>query len=363
MRWNWQHSDWPHFSWNSKALSDLESEFSQKSGLLLGTTKHLNTEDKEELTIHLMTDEAVKTSEIEGEYLNRDSVQSSLRKNFGLTTARVNIPPRESGIASLLTDLYLHFDQPLTHRLLYTWHQMVMQGSYGLHDVGQYRQHEAPMQVISGPIHQPKVHFEAPPSLDVEHEMERFINWFNKSDIPALTFAGLTHLYFVSIHPFEDGNGRIGRALAEKALSIRLGHPTLIALSQMIQRKRKKYYEALERNNRRLEITDWLVYFAETVLEAQAYSQSLFDFLISKTKLFERLRGALNPRQHKCLERMFREGPEGFKGGLSAENYISITGTSRATATRDLHDLVVKKALLKTGELKATRYILNLADR
>jgi len=178
--------------------------------------------------------------------------------------------------------------------------------------------------------------------------------------LPALTRAGIAHLYFVSVHPFEDGNGRIGRAIAEKSLAQNLERPTLIALAHTIEAKRKAYYAALERNNHSLDITDWLVYFAQTVLDAQEYTIHCVEFLIEKSKLYDRLAGDLNERQQKVLARMFKEGLSGFKGGLSAENYIRITKTSASTATRDLQDLVAKGALRRTGELKQTRYHLNL---
>jgi Fic family protein len=166
----------------------------------------------------------------------------------------------------------------------------------------------------------------------------------------------------VCIHPYEDGNGRIARALAEKALAQAVGHPSLIALSPVIQRKRAAYYEALEANNKDMEVGDWLTYFAETVLDAQAYTQRAIDFLIAKTKLYDRVRDQLNERQARAVGRMFREGPEGFKGGLSAANYISITNAPRATTTRDLADLVAKGVLTVSGALKSTRYALNLGD-
>jgi Fic family protein len=164
----------------------------------------------------------------------------------------------------------------------------------------------------------------------------------------------------VCIHPFEDGNGRIGRALAEKSLAQSLGQPSLIALAHTIERRRKDYYAALERNSRDNEITDWLAYFARTVLEAQENTIKRVDFYVAKAKFHERLRGKLNERQGKVVARMFREGIDVFKGGLSAENYISIAKTSRATATRDLQHLVEQGALRRTGELRHTRYFLNL---
>jgi Fic family protein len=164
----------------------------------------------------------------------------------------------------------------------------------------------------------------------------------------------------VSIHPFEDGNGRIGRALAEKSMAQNLGQPSLIAFAYTIERKRKEYYAALERNNKETQITDWLTWSANTTLEAQINTIRRVDFYVAKAKLYQRLRGKMNERQQKVIARMFREGIDGFRGGLSAENYIAISQTSRATATRDLQDLVEKGALTKTGELRHTRYYLKL---
>jgi Fic family protein len=197
-------------------------------------------------------------------------------------------------------------------------------------------------------------------------EMKRFIDWFSdtapggKNPLPALTRAALAHLHFVCIHPFEDGNGRIGRALAEKALAQNLGQPSLIALAYTIERKRKDCYAALERNNKNLEIIGWMKYFASTIIEAQNNTIRRVDFYVAKAKFYEKFRDQLNERQAKVIARMFHEGIDGFKGGLSAENYISISKTSRATATRDLQDLVEKSALTKTGELRHTRYFLIL---
>jgi Fic family protein len=366
MTWNWQQKNWPNFTWNNKNLEPLEAQFLYQSGLFVGVTQHFSEPDKTLWALDLITDEALKTSEIEGEYLNRDSVQVSLRRNFGLETDHRRVPAAEKGIADLLTHLYQHYDETLSHELLFHWHTLLTQGRTDLKVVGGYRAHEDPMQVVSGAIHKPKVHFEAPPSKKMTVEMDRFIDWFvqsgpqGHSPLPLLARAGLAHLYFVSIHPFEDGNGRIARALSEKSLSEGLAKPTLIALSQTIHKRRKLYYEALEANNKALDVTPWLDYFAQAILEAQAYSQRLVNFLIEKTKLYDRIKDQLNERQAKVVTRLFREGPEGFQGGLSAENYLSITGASRATATRDLNALVELNVLTKTGELKGTRYQLNV---
>ncbi|MES2252951.1 MAG: DUF4172 domain-containing protein [Pseudomonadota bacterium] len=368
MMWNWQQKEWPVFSYKSTELDELEREYIYNSGFFQGVFNHLNSDENMSLTIDLITDEAFKTSEIEGDYLNRDSIHSSIRRNFGLQTDYQKIPPAEQGISEMLVDLYRSFNEPLTHQKLHEWHVMLTKDRRDLMDIGAYRTHAEAMQIVSGSLN-PKIYFEAPPSTKMQHEMDTFITWFNNTApkglgrLPALTRAGIAHLYFVCIHPFEDGNGRVARAIAQKSLFQSTGKPTLIALSTIIQKHKKEYYQALEDNNKTTEITDWLIYFAKTVLEAQSYTQALIDFIIVKNKLFDRLKGQLNLRQEKVLTRLFKEGPEGFKGGLSAENYLSITGTTRATATRDLHALVEKGALIRHGNLKKTRYYLQLKMR
>jgi len=366
MTWNWEQQGWPNFTYDSRALEPLEQQFLRKSGEFVGAYKHIRTDDQETLKIELISDEAVKTSEIEGEILNRDSVQSSLRAQLGLGAEAPSVQPAERGISKMMIDLYRGCANPLTDRTMFEWHKMLLAGDGEIKVIGGYRTHTDAMQVVSGPIHKRTVHFEAPPSARVPDAMKRFVAWFNdtapgsKKPLPALTRAAITHLYFVCIHPFEDGNGRIGRALAEKALAQNLGQPSLIALAYTIERKHKDYYAALERNNKELCIDDWMAYFANTVLQAQDNTIKRVDFYVAKAKFYEKFRDQLNERQAKVIARVFREGIDGFKGGLSAENYISVSKTSRATATRDLQDLVEKAALTKTGELRHTRYFLNL---
>jgi Fic family protein len=367
MSWNWQQADWPIFTYDSKALQPLEQDFLLRSGEFIGAFRHVSENDQNALKIELISDEALKTSQIEGEILNRESVQSSLRRQFGLGQDGRPVPPAERGIAEMMVDLYRTYEAPLKHQTLFDWHKMLLAGAKGIGVVGGYRTHAEPMQVLSNIAHEPRVHFEAPPSSTMRKEMDAFVRWFNATApkgpdaIPAVTRAGIAHLYFVSIHPFEDGNGRIGRAISEKSLAQNIGHPSLIALAYTIERARKSYYDALERNNKANEITDWLLWFGQIICDAQANTIRRVDFYVAKAKFYEKYRATLNERQEKAVARMFREGIDGFKGGLSAENYISITGAHRATATRDLQDLVAKGALTRTGELRHTRYHLNLA--
>lgn len=225
------------------------------------------------------------------------------------------------------------------------------------------------MQVVSGALAAPRVPIEAPPSLRVPEEMALFLEWFAETGptgsqpLPAVTRAGVAHLFFESIHPFEDGNGRIGRAIAEKAMAQALGRPTWTALAATILLHRKGCYAALEAANRELEISTWLRWFAGMTLEAQLRTEADVRFLLDQTRLLDRLRGELHDRQERALLRMLREGPAGFAGGLSATNYATITGAPPATVTRDLADLVSKGALKRTGERRYTRYFLTIPLR
>ena len=362
MKWNWQQSDWPNFAWDKARFAKAEERYLIEAGECLGAIKHLGADEREQLTVDAMSREAVTTSEIEGEILNRDSVQSSIRRQLGLVADNRRVTPAEQGIAEMMVDLCRSYAEPLSDDMMFAWHRMLTNGRNDLKDIGRYRTDTEPMQVVSGPLHAPKVHFEAPASSDVPGEMARFIAWFQRTapngaePVPALTRAGLAHLYFVCIHPFEDGNGRIGRAVAEKALAQNLGYPALTALATTILIKKKGYYDALEDNNKHNEITPWLSWFVPTAIEAQRRSIALVEFSIDRTRLLDRLRDQLNDRQRKALMRMLREGPEGFKGGLSASNYITITGASPATATRDLAHLVEKRALDRIGERRHARY-------
>lgn len=364
MIWNWQHKDWPNFKYDQKNISDLEKRFINNSGVLLGATKHLSKSDKDNLVVMLASDEALNSSEIEGEYLNRDSLQSSIKRYFNIAKDNRKASPAENGISELLADMYYSYDQPLSHDCLFRWHEMLMNGRKDLDAIGKYRIHLEPMQVVSGKYHEPTIHFEAPPSDIVPKEMDRFIEWYNNitDSITPLTKAAIAHLYFESIHPFEDGNGRIGRVITIKMLCQNIGKPILIALSHVINQEKKLYYNALENNNKSLEITDWILYFVKTIIKAQDYTLRNIEFLINKTKFYDKFKDTLNTRQEKVVKRIFEEGGEGFKGGLSAKNYLNITKTSKATATRDLQELVEMQAFIKTGELKATRYYINLEN-
>lgn len=365
MPWTWQLPDWPRYQWDRTRLGLLEERFLHESGRRVGAFVHLTEDQKLGLRVDWLTSEAIETSAIEGEILDRDSVRSSIRRHFGLSADHRSVSPAASGVAEMMVELYRGFGRPLSHETLWDWHRTLMRDRPELTAVGEYRRHPDAMQVVSGPVGRRRVHYEAPPSHQMAAEMDRFVDWYRGTAepgaaLPALSRAGLAHLYFVQVHPFEDGNGRVARGLAEKALAESLGEPSVIALSRMIGQRRRAYYDRLSYAGQSLEVTDWLTWFAEAILDAQAWSERRLIRSIQQSQLFDRLSDQLNPRQRKALVRLFREEPDGFKGGLSAGNYQRITGAASSSATRDLADLVEKGALRRTGVLRHTRYWLDV---
>lgn len=288
----------------------------------------------------------------------------SIRRLLGLAADGRRVKPVENGIAEMMVEVYQNYALPLDDKQLFEWH-MLTQGRRDLQVIGGYRTHDDSMQIVSGPLERPVVHFEAPPSSWAPEEMKRFLAWLHDSHpggtepLPAITRAGIAHLYFESIHPFEDGNGRIGRAISERILSQAIGQPSLLMLADTLEQTRKEYYDRLNRASLSNDVFGWLDWFADRVIEAQERTLEQLDFLLFKARLFDELRGRLNPRQEKVLARLFRAGPGGFDGGLSASNYQRVTGASAATTTRDLQDLVEKHALIRQGERKHTRYYLD----
>ena len=366
-QWNWQHPDWPHFTWKTRTLDSAAQQFAEGFNDQNVVLRRAGEEDLYGLRIEWLTNEAVKTSAIEGEILDRDSIQASLLRRFGLRPSARRHGAAEEGIAEMMVSLYRDFARPLDHETLCKWHIMLMSANPYIETIGGYRRQEDPMQVVSGPYGRETIHFEAPLAVRVPSEMDRFVDWFNRKTetadpAAALEAAAVAHLYFECIHPFEDGNGRIGRALAEKALARMLGRPTLLPLSAEICREKKGYYAALNQANRSLDITEWLGWFAQIAIQAQEYGKQSLVCVLAQARVFDRLQGQVNARQEKALLRLFEAEPEGFEGGMSAKNYQSITGASESSATRDLTALVGWGVLHKSGERRHTRYRLVLPD-
>ncbi len=363
MNYNWQQKDWTEFKYSIDTIEDNLYTFIEETGYINGLLQNLSKKNHTQTHIDILVAEILKTSEIEGEYLSRKDVLSSIKNNLGISAEEKNIKDvHAKGIATMVIDARKTFKEELSEKILFNWHEMIFPTATKI-AIGTWRIHKEPMQVISGRLDKPTVHFEAPPSSLVSQEMIAFIEWFNNTAPSGSTpikhapiRSAIAHLYFVTIHPFEDGNGRIGRAIAEKALLQTLGHPLLISLSASIESERNTYYEALKEAQKSNKINNWLIYFLDVILKAQISSKELIDFTLKKTKFFDTYKNQLNERQLKVLNRMLKEGSGGFKGGMTAKKYMRITTISKPTATRDLqklHELGVFQIL---GEGRNTSY-------
>lgn len=369
MKYNWQQPDWPDFKYDLHDVADILLTFATETGLITGMLHTMPGDMQMEAIIDTMVAEAIKTSEIEGELVSRQDVMSSIRHYLGLDATTGIRDKKARGVGQLMVDVRNTYAAPLTVAQLLHWHSMLMDGDTHI-SIGQWRTRPEPMQVVSGGIGREKVHFEAPPSAQVPKEMDDFIQWFNdtapdgnRAIKKAPLRSAIAHLYFESIHPFEDGNGRIGRAIAEKALSQTLGRPVLLSLSRAIESDKKSYYTALENAQRSNEITAWVSYFVTTVLQAQIQTKQLVAFILKKARFFDLYKGHLNERQLKAARRMMEEGPEGFEGGMNAKKYMAIAKTSKATATRDLQHLTEIGAFTVQGAGRSTRYTLHLDEQ
>ncbi len=369
MKYNWQKSDWPHFQYDLSKVAKTLVAIIEKTGFIQGKIAHLNEAQKTETIINLLVEEAVNTSEIEGEFVSRPDIRSSIQNKLGIGHGAVAVRDKRAlGLAELMIDVRDTFNKPLTNNTLLSWHTMLFSSLAKSHlAIGCWRTHHEPMQIISGHPGKQVTHFIAPPSTAVPKEMRQFIKWFNDTapgkpnaiDYAPLR-AAIAHLYFESIHPFEDGNGRIGRAISEKALSQGFGYPAILSLSKAIEENKNAYYAALHTASKTNEITSWVIYFINTVQAALLDAEAEINFILKKSAFFNIFEKQLNPRQHKVVARMLREGFRGFVGGMSAKKYITITGASKATATRDLQALFTMGAFKKLGEGRNVRYELDL---
>ncbi len=373
MPYNWQQPDWPGFSYEIKHLDPLLIQYAQLTGRLSGHLDGLPPELKNDTLIEFMVNEALKSAKIEGEQLAFEDVHSSIRNQLGLNAHKTLVQDnRAQGIAQMMLNLTDTIPEPLSENMLFEWHRMLFLGQEKNRrlEIGQWRQHEDSMQIVSGAYGKWTVHFEAPPSARVSVEMQGFIKWFNATGpkgshpiIHAPIRSAIAHLYFESIHPFEDGNGRIGRAVAEKALLQQSPFINVLNLSTAIEAKKSAYYEALKKGQRRNQITPWLEYFVKTLLTAQKMAESTVIFIINKSIFRKKALTLVSERQLKVIDRLLKEGPAGFAGGLTAKKYETIGQCSKATATRELADLLEKGFLLKLpGGGRNTAYQLNLAS-
>lgn len=367
MMWIWQHNDWPNYTYDAERFAECTKTFFRKADRLTGRVESLPEPDQADALIDLMLSEAIKTSSIEGEYLDRDSVRSSLKvfAGFAPQEKRSN-DLKADGIAALMVDVRQKWGQPLSQELLCDWQFSVIQDEpYQLGLSGHYRVDE--MEIVSGHYGHRRVHYEAPPAGQVPEEMARFIDWYNKTSpitgdgsLPGPVKAGIAHVWFENIHPFDDGNGRVGRAIADHALSQSLGYPTMACLATAIESNKKSYYAELEQIGRgSLNLNPWLEYFTDAVNQAQDIAKGEVDFVLGKARFYDKFRDQLNERQAKVVARVFTEGRIGFEGGITAKKYQAITKCSRATATRDLTNLLEREGLVQLpGSGRSTRYEL-----
>jgi len=362
--YNWQIEKWAEFVYNEEIISSNALKFAELSGEIFGVFKTFNSAKQQNEILDIMISEAVKTSEIEGEMLSREDVRSSFLKKLGLSTIKNIKDKRAENIAFLMWEVRTNFQEKLTEKMLKNWHAMLFNNSKYI-NAGIYRKGEEAMQIVSGAWGKEKVHYEAPPSVRVPQEMKNFVNWYNKfkpnGNIQKIIIkTAITHLYFESIHPFEDGNGRIGRALIEKCLSESLERQIIMSISQMIEKNRNKYYAELNKVQTTLEINSWLLYFSQLLIDAQQNALEILDFSVKKTQFFDKHKKIMNDRQTKAINKMLDAGKDGFEGGMTAKKYISIAKTTKATATRDLQELVENGVLLQNLAGRSTSYMLNL---
>ena len=363
MLYNWQWSNWPNFAFE---LRELEADLlllSDKAGQIDGLLRGLPKVERNDALTRIICLEAHKTSEMAGEYLSYSDISSSLRNLLGLNEHLEAVGSRAAeGIAELLLTAGSKWDEPLSKHSLLAWHHMLMRGSDRL-DSGSWRTGDDPKLIFSNPFGKAKIQFEAPPSDQLPNRMKQFVDWFNQSRNTILNppvRSALAYLYFESILPFADGNGRIGRVIADIALSQGLGRSIPISLSDSIESNKNRYYEALRAARQTYEVTPWIRFFLTLILESQKRTEDQVELVLRKTRYLTRHRDHLNKRQRVAITGILENGPDCIKEGLTARSYISLTDASKATATRDLQDLVQKEALLLIGSGRGARYAIML---
>jgi Fic family protein len=351
--WIWQHPGWPGLTWDEARLAPSLSAARLAQGKVLGAARLLDTGLTREAMAVILAEDGLTTSAIEGETLDPASVRSSVARRLGLQTAGLPKPPRAvDGLIEVLLDATRNHSQPLTAERLSAWQAALFPTGYsGLNAIriGMLRGDE-PMQVISGGIGRERLHFLAPPRAELAAQLEHFLLWFNSAsgNVDGLVRAGLAHLWFVTLHPYEDGNGRLARALTDMALSQDEGMTMrLFSLSAQILRERDAYYRMLEQTQRGgLDVTEWLAWFLAQVAAAATAAEQTVTHTMGKARFWLRHQTThLNERQRKALNRLLDAGPDGFEGGINTRKYVSLTKASRATAYRELADMVDKGCL------------------
>lgn len=373
--WIWQQPDWPNFNWQAERLAPLLRECVQMQGRLLGMAGSVGDSMSAQSELDALLQNIVTSSAIEGEQLNVGSVRSSLARRLGLEWIdRDSVSQRSEGLAQLMLDATHGFDEPLTLARLLEWHTWLFPAEEAMFSarpilVGTLRGDE-PMQVVSGRLDRPTVHFEAPPRQGLEQQIERFLSWFEASrdqvSLDPLLRAGIAHFWFVTLHPFDDGNGRLTRTITDLALA--QGEAQAIrfyAMSASILEDRAGYYRILESSQKTtLDITEWLTWFLQTLLRSLQQAITRIDSVLGKTRFWQAHRESdLSAEQIKVLNCLLDGGERGFEQGLSAGQYQAVAKVSKATATRHLAELLDKGCLQRLpGGGRSTRYKINYPD-
>ncbi len=363
--WIYQHQDWPNFRWNDQRLASKLAELRYQQGRLLGRMAGLGFDFRREASLVTLTSDVVKSSAIEGENLNPEEVRSSIARRLGMNIAGLIPASRDvEGIVEIMLDATQSFSKPLTQKRLFDWHAALFPtGRSGMHSitVGNWRNSaNGPMRVISGPIGRETVHFEAPSADKLEHEMKSFLAWFEKqNNIDPVLKVGIAHLWFVTIHPFEDGNGRIARTIADMALA-RADNISdrFYSLSTQFAAERKDYYNQLERQQRNtLDITAWLEWFLDCLGRAIANAEVILSKVLYKAQLWEKInQNPVNERQRLIINRMLDEN---FEGYMNTSKYAKLAKCSTDTALRDIQDLIIRKIFIQNpGGGRSTSYRL-----
>lgn len=374
--WIWQQPDWPDFNWQAERLAPLLRECVQAQGQLMGMAGSVGDSLGAQTELDALLQNIVTSSAIEGEQLNVGSVRSSLARRLGLKFIDGDkVSQRSEGLAQLMLDATRRFAEPLTLERLLEWHQWLFPDqeadltARSMH-VGALRGDE-PMQVVSGRIDRPTVHFEAPPRQGLEQQLEQFLQWFEASQhqttLDPMLRAGIAHFWFVTLHPFDDGNGRLTRTITDLALA--QGEAQAIrfyAMSASILENRSGYYRILESSQKAtLDITEWLTWFLQTLLSSLQQAITRIESVLGKTRFWQAHRESeLSAEQIKVLNRLLDGGERGFEHGISAGQYQAVAKVSKATATRHLAELLEKGCLQRLpGGGRSTRYQVNYPDR
>lgn len=350
----YQREEWPEFQWDSEAISEPLAAVSRRQGRLIGRMEALGFNLREEAVLRTLTQDVLKSSEIEGEILDPDQVRSSIARRLGMDIGALTPADRNvEGVVEMMLDATQNYDKPLTRERLFAWHAALFPTGYsGMNKiiVGGWRDdRDGPMQVVSGPIGREKIHYEAVAAADVPQAMDSFLEWFNgKPAFDPVVIAALSHLWFVTIHPFEDGNGRSARAIADMALARSEGtHQRFYSMSAQIRLERNAYYDRLERTQKGdLEITDWILWFLACLDRAFDGAEDTLASVLRKAAYWEKFSAnAINDRQRRILNALL----DGFEGKLTSSKYAKITKTSQDTASRDINDLLAREMLVKNA--------------